>query len=150
MPFAVQTTLQNIESYLAASGYFQSTQVGEPKKPPEAEFSASVFMSRVSVVELTLNSTIEVHVPTVRIYRQMFAEPEENIEFDLGRIISQVSSDLLGEYDLGATIRNVDAGGQHGTPLSAQWGYLDVGGTMFRIVDMTVPLIVDDSATLAA
>ena len=59
-------------------------------------------------------------------------------------------SDLSGEFDLGETIRNVDIGGMGGTPLSVDFGHLDVGGTIFRIADITVPMLVDDSAKALA
>ncbi len=80
----------------------------------------------------------------------MLNEPEDQIEYQLAEALSEISSDLIGEYDLGATIRNIDVGGIYGQSLTSEWGYLDVGGVMFRVVDITVPLIVDDSATAAA
>lgn len=151
MAFDVKSTLRSVESYLQASGYHAAgVQIGEPKQPPQTGFSAAVFMSHVGVATLTLTTTIELHVATVRVYRDMLAEPQENVELDMAVIVSKVMSDLAGEYDLGATIRNVDIGGQYGTPLSARWGYLDVSGVMYRIADITLPLIVDDSATLVA
>jgi len=148
--FNIKTTLQAIESYLAASGYFVHTQVAEPKSPPPEGLSAAVYMSDVAVHQVTLGTTIERHVPIIRLYKQMLAEPAADIEFEMALAVQQVTSDLLGEYDLGTTVRNVDAGGETGAPMSARWGYVDVGGTMFRVVDIVVPLIVDDSATLAA
>lgn len=149
MPFNIRATLQAIQSYLEASGYFVGSQVSEPKQPPPEGFYAAVYMSAAGVNSLTLTGTIERHLPIIRVYRQMLAEPAEDIEFGMAEVISKVASDLIGEYDLGATIRNVDVGGQTGAPMSATWGYVDVGGAMFRIVDLIVPLIVDDSATLA-
>ena len=53
--------------------------------------------------------------------------------------------DVLGEYDLGATIRNVSP-----TALDVDWGYIDMSGTEFRIIDIPLTLVVDDSAALAA
>lgn len=146
--FAIRSTLKAVQNYLAASGWVRTAQVGEPKSPPGEGVTAAVFMSNWSVAQLTLSTTIEVHTVTLRFYRNMLQTPTEDIEFELARILSEVTSDLLGEFDLGATIRNVDAGGQYGQGLSARWGYVDVGGTLYRLVDLTLPLIVDDSATL--
>ena len=64
--------------------------------------------------------------------------------------VSQVTSNLVGEFDLGATMRNIDIAGQYGQSLSATWGYITIGNTVFRTVDLTVPLVVDESATQAA
>src|SRR3990167_417152 len=148
MAFSIKATLQAITSYLAASGHVKVARLGEPKAPPE-NVTAAVFMSSVSVAQLTLGTTIERHVVTIRLYRNMLDESAD-VELELARIVSEISGNLLGEFDLGATIRNVDAGSQYGTGLSSRWGYVDVGGTMFRVADMLLPLIVDDSATLTA
>tara|TARA_Y100000310_G_scaffold317160_1_gene369703 strand:- start:2194 stop:2646 length:453 start_codon:yes stop_codon:yes gene_type:complete len=150
MAFAIKATLQAVQSYLMASGYFSEVSVGEPKQPVEGELTAALFMSSATVAELTLATTIELHVATIRVYGDMLREPTEEIEFGLAEVVQDVGSDLLGEYDLGATIRNVDAGGQYGTPMSTNWGHVEVSGKMYRIADITLPLIVDDSATFAA
>uniref|UniRef100_A0A6M3XKI5 Uncharacterized protein n=1 Tax=viral metagenome TaxID=1070528 RepID=A0A6M3XKI5_9ZZZZ len=150
MPFAIKATLQAISSYIQASGYVQKSTIGEPESPPGERLAASVYMGNISIVSLTLNTTIEVHTVILRLYMDMLAEPTEGIEFKLAEVVSGIFHDLLGEYDLGTTIRNVDAGGIYGSPLRATWGYVDVGGKMYRIVDMSIPLIVDDSAVLAA
>jgi len=148
MAYNVKATLQRIQGYMKASGYVKAALIGEPKAPPDTVTSA-VFMSSTGVAILTLGTTIEQHVVINRLYHEAFSNAE-TAELVLAEIVSEVWSDLLGEFDLGATIRNVDAGGQHGVPASTRWGYVDVGGTMFRVADMLLPLIVDDSATLTA
>ena len=151
MAFDIKATLVAVQSHLLAGGYFGSAvQVGEPKAPPQAPLSAAIFMADVAVVSLTLSSTIERHTMQVRIYKDMLAEPEENVEMEVARVVSDVMADLVGEYDLGTTVRNVDVGGQHGGALAARWGYVDVGGKMYRVADITVGLIIDGSATMAS
>lgn len=149
MAFDIKSTLQAIENQLLTSAYFAHVQVGEPKAPPPGPFAVSVFMQDVGVVSLTLSGTIERHSVLIRIYRRIFEDTESNIELEMAALVSRVMSDLAGEFDLGATIRNVDLGGQHGAPLSARFGYVDVGGTMYRVGDISVGLIVDDSGTQA-
>ena len=148
--FDVRDTLIRVETYLAGSGHFQQAQIGERKQPSPAQLSADVWMTRASVVGTTLTTTIELHVLNIRIYRDAMAEPPADIETDLGAAASNVISDLLGEFDLGATIRNIDAAGQYGTPVSVEWGHVDIGGRMHRVADITLPLIVDAAHTFAA
>lgn len=152
MPFAIRNSLRAIESHLLAGGYLTAgVQIGEPKAPPTAPLVAAIIMGDVAVVAVTAGGgTIERHTILVRIYENMLAEPEEAIELDMANVVSRVMASLIGEYDLGATIRNIDVGGQHGDALRATWGYLDVGGRMFRIADIHVGLIVDDSVMAAA
>lgn len=143
-----------MESYVAKSGYFKAGHmVGHPKKPVPAQgpqLFGAVFMLSASVATLTLNKTIELHVVGIRVFRNFLTEPVENIQFELAEAVSRIENDLVGDYDLGATIRNIDVGGQYGQPLRSDWGTLDLAGVMYDIVDITVPLIVDDSATLTA
>tara|TARA_Y100000310_G_scaffold326348_1_gene391138 strand:+ start:2279 stop:2734 length:456 start_codon:yes stop_codon:yes gene_type:complete len=149
MAFAIKSTLQAVETFLKASGYFQTVYVGEPKQPIKAEkVSAAIFMANVAVTKLTLNSTIERHQVTVRIYRDALAEPQADTEYMLAEVVQKIVEDLAGDYDLGATIRAIDFAGMEGAGLRTDWGYLDIGGSMYRIADISLPLVVDDSATL--
>lgn len=144
MAFDVKATLKAVQSHLEASGYVPTAFIGDVKSPPQ-EFSAAVFMSSVTTAVAFLTHPTELHLVTVRIYGPAFAEAE-NTELELARISSEIVQDFLGDFDLGATIRNVDVAGQHGTPLSIRWGYVDASGTMFRVADISLPLIVDDTA----
>lgn len=148
MAFNITATLDAMASKLQASGYFQEVKIGEPKAPPNAPIAAAIYMSRVGVAQLTLGTTIESHVVIVRIYTNMLEEPTAKIETDLAIVASDFMADLAGEFDLGGSVRNVDVGGQHSGGLSAEWGYIDLSGKWYRVVDVTVPLIVDDSGTL--
>tara|TARA_R110000744_G_scaffold158398_1_gene274372 strand:- start:157 stop:612 length:456 start_codon:yes stop_codon:yes gene_type:complete len=151
MAFDASNTLDSIAGHLLASGYLQSVLIGEPKSPPSGnQFAACVFLNSINVAQLTLGTTIESHVLTLRIYRNMLAEPTETMEKELAKMVSSVLADLIGEFDLGNSIRSIDVGGQYGAGVSVNYGYLDLGGTMFRIADITLPLIVDDSATTTA
>ena len=114
---------------------------------------AAVYMASANIVDLTLSTTIEQHVVIVRLYRRAaFGQGDDAgaVESEIALAVSQISSNLIGEFDLGATMRNIDVAGQYGQSLTSQFGYLTLGSTMFRTVDITVPLIVDGSATQAA
>ena len=151
MAFAIRNTLVALEGHLEASGYFGQVQIGEFKSAPDDRLAASIWLVGASAYQVYLDGgSAEVHTVNVRIYRKAFEEPESEIENDIAQAVSQVMSDLSGEFDLGGTIRNIDIAGMAGTPLSVDFGHLDVGGTIFRVADITVPMLVDDSATAAA
>lgn len=152
MPFAVKATLENVETYLQKSGYFAAgVQAGVPMAPPQGEgLFGAVFMRSVSVNKVYANGgTEETHLVTVRVHRNAMNRPADEIEFELAVCVQQVVSDLIGDYDLGATVREIDVGGMNGTPLRSEWGQVDIGGVMFRVVDIMLPLTVDDSGTAA-
>ena len=147
MAFDIKNSINAIASFLEARGEFSHVQIGEPKSPPDGDLAAAVFMADASVVGITLSTSIELHEVTIRVYRNMLDEPVEDNEIRLSQTVTGIVSDLLGDYDLGATVRNI-ATGEYGRTLSTTFGYLDVGGVMFRMADISVPMIVDGSATL--
>jgi len=155
MAFNIKASLDAIASHIARTGYVGDTRIGEPSSPPDAidKLHASIYMASANVVELTLSTTIERHVVTVRLYRRAaFGQGDDagQVEAEMALAVSQIASNLVGEFDLGATMRNIDVAGQYGQGLATQWGYVSLGSTMFRTADITVPLIVDGSATQAA
>src|SRR3990172_3894021 len=104
MPFNVRPTLEAMLSYLQASGRVQHAQIGEPKAPPSSGSSAAIYMNNARITKVTLGgSTIEQHVVTIRLYRNMLAEPEGENEYALSQAVAEISDDLLGDFDLGAT-----------------------------------------------
>ena len=79
----------------------------------------------------------------------MLADNEET-ERVLAEALNGIMTKLLTDFDVGANIRNIDAAGENGQAMTATWGYVDVSGTMFRIVDLLIPLVVDDRVTASA
>ena len=151
MAFDASNTLDAVAGHLLASGYLRDVMIGEPKSPPSGDqLTASVFLNSISVAEVTLGTTIESHVLMLRIFRNMLAEPTETMEKEFAKAVSSILSDIIGEFDLGGSVRSIDVAGIYGSSIAVSYGYLDLGGTMFRIADITLPLIVDDSATTTA
>ena len=76
MAFNIKNSLQKVQAYLNGSGYLSSSQIGEPKSPPQAgeQPSGSIFMQNVAIAEISLDgSTTEVHNVMVRIYKHMLS-----------------------------------------------------------------------------
>ena len=155
MAFNIKNSLDAIASHISRTGYVNDVRIGEPTSPPDAvdKMHAAIYMTSASVAELTLSTTIELHVVTVRLYRRAaFGQGDDagQVESEMALALSQISSNLIGEFDLGGTLRAIDSGGQYGTGYSATWGYVQLSSTVYRIIDITIPLIVDDSATTTA
>ena len=64
-------------------------------------------------------------------------------------LLSTLVGNLLADTDLESTVMSIDAAGMDGGSVTSTFGYADVGGTMYRIVDISIPLIVNGSATLS-
>ena len=156
MAFNIKNSLIALQSHIASTGYVNDAAIGEPTSPPIDALDkvhAAVYMASASVVELTLSTTTEVHVAIVRLYkRAAFTDGDDSadVEQEMAMAVSEITSNFIGEFDLGSTIRAIDVGGTYGSSLTATWGYVNLSQVIFRIVDIQVPIIVDGSATQAA
>ena len=146
--FNIRATLQALQSHLTASGYYPGgAEIGELKIPPGEAITAAIFMNAVTTEMLTINTVRETHTVTVRLYKNMLDKPEQETEFALAEAAALTTEDFLGDLQMGGEIFTVDVSN---TTLTETWGYLDVGGVMFRIVDLIVPLVVNNTVTLAS
>jgi len=103
------------------------------------------MLAAYSIPATTLNRTIERREVSIRVYINAMREPVEEIEFDLDTIVGDIMEDLCGDFSLGGTVRNIDA-----TAVVTRFGYQTISGMMYRLADITLPLIVDDSAAFVA
>ena len=148
MVFAIKDTLKVIESKIATSGQVKTTQVGEPKSPPSNLPAAAIYMDSVRLYRLTVDGgTGEVHTVNVRVYADMLQEPQEWNEYGLAEVAENLINQLFIDADLAGKIMAIDVAGMAGQGVEMRWGYLDVSGKMHRIVDITLPLLVNDSIT---
>ena len=152
MAFDIKRTLQMLQTYVAGSGYVSDCVIGEPKYARAAQeqpFSA-VFMDNVGIYGLTVGgNTREVHVLVIRLYLDMKREPAEDVEIELAQSVQEIISDILGDADLGGNVMTVDPAGMAGESIGTTWGYEDISGVMYRMADIRIPILVDDSATMA-
>jgi hypothetical protein len=143
----IKLTLVNLTSAMQTLGIFDKVQGVEPKSPPGNGITAAVYLQSVRPVgEVSgLDRASSLYVFTLRLYSNMLQEPAEDIDPNLAECIDKVFDALVGDVDLGTTVRSIDFYGMCGTSVSARAGYVDVGGTMFRAIDILIPLIVNDS-----
>lgn len=144
MAFKIKSTLQVLQTHMLAAGHFSKVMVGEPKAPPAGErLVAAIYMDSVEMDSVTLNGTMETHTVTLRLYEEMQARPVSKREDDIDTALANLEEDIFGDFSLNDTVRNIDV-----TGVATEMIYLDVGGTPFRVAEMTLPFIVDDSASL--
>lgn len=152
MSIAIASILDGVISYTAASGWFDRVQGHEVVNAPGYGLTAAVWLQQIDPIALGsgLNSTSGRLVLQQRLYQNALSEPRDAIDPNLIQATDALMAAYSGDFDLGGTIRNVDLLGHHGISLSGNAGYLDISGKMFRIFDITIPLIVSDLWTQAA
>ena len=151
MSSVVETTLVKLSSVLKAMAIFRTVKRVEPKGAPGSGLTVAVYLFSISpAAEASgLSTASGLYIYTIRIYTNMLQEPAEKIDVILANAVDKVFTALAGDVDLGSNVRNIDVFGELGTPLKAQAGYVEVNRIMYRSVDITLPLIVNDCWPLA-
>lgn len=133
-------------SHAATTGWFQQINEHEPKSYPNGDLTAAVWVQalRPDPQRSGLDATSAWLTFTLRIYASMLQEPQDQIDPQMIGAVDDLLTLFSGDFTLDGMIREVDLLGQSGTGLSVQSGYLDVDRRKYRIVDITIPLGLND------
>jgi hypothetical protein len=143
---AVRTLLDEIVSHAASLGIFERVNAHEPKNAPGSGLSCSVWADSIDPLARAsgLASTSGRVAFNVRIYSSMLAEPQGDIDREILTATSVLMGAYSADFTLGGIARAIDLLGMYGTPLSAKAGYLNHDGKLFRVMEITLPVICND------
>jgi hypothetical protein len=146
MTLQVDSILSAVVSHGTASGYLERVNTHEPKAAPGNGISAAVWVQNIGPARGAsgLASTTSLLVLNVRLFQNMLSEPQDMIDPDLMRALDALMAAYSGDFTLGGLVRDVDLLGQFGQGLSAEAGYINQDNKLFRVVTITLPLIVND------
>lgn len=127
-------------------GVFEKVNTHEPKSRPATGMTAAVWVDHIQPFTQGsgLNTTSVIVGFTFRIYQSAFSEPQDAIDPRVMQATDTLLERYSGNFTLGGVVREVDLLGEAGTPLSAQAGWLNLDGTIFRIMDVNLPVIISD------
>ena len=142
----VASIVDAAETHLLASGWFDSVNRHEPKRAPGKGITAAVWLTEVIPVASRsgLNRTTGRVELRIRLYLPMLREPLDMIDPDALRIVDALMAAYSGGFTLDGTVSHVDLLGETGTPLQARSGYLRQDNVLYRVVDVWLPLVVND------
>ena len=144
--------MSSLVSHALTAGLFDSANKHEPKAAPGTGLNAAIWVQSISPLQLQsgLDSTSARIEFALRIYSNMLAEPQDEIDPQIIDAAEKLMTAYSGDFTLGDSIAFVDLIGVHGQGLSAEAGYINVSGGMFRVMTITIPLIVNDAYTQTA
>lgn len=148
---AVNTMFAEVVSDLQQLGVFEIVITHEPKSAPQNGFVASVWIDAIDPVGRASGIAATSGVVTLicRIYSSMLLQPPDNIDPGVTTAVSAVLNQVTEGYTLGGNARDVDLLGMYGRSLSAQAGYVSIDNKMFRVVTITIPVVINDMFTQA-
>jgi hypothetical protein len=142
---SVTSIFDAMVSHALNLGVFDSVEEHEPKSAPGNDVHAAFWVQSVEPIRSSgLGSTSGRIEVSVRIYMNMLSEPQDGIDRSLLEAADALLTAYSGDFELGGLIRSVDLLGAHGAPLSARGGYIRQDSKLYRVMVLTVPLIVND------
>lgn len=147
MALDITTILNRVQDHALASGWFTAVNGREPLSPPDTSgLTAAVWVQDIgparggsSIVTTSVRLGL-----MVRLYAGLYTEPGDAIDPRMMQALDALLRSYSGDFELDGTVRDVDLLGQYGDPLGAKAGYMLQGGTEYRVMDITLPLIIND------
>lgn len=133
-------------SHAMSTGWFDQVNEHEPKSSINSGMTAAIWFTGLKPAEGVsgLNSTTAVLEMRLRIYTSMTSEPLDQIDPTVVKATGDLLTRYSADFTLDGMVRNIDLLGEFGQSLEAKSGYLDVGGTKMRVVDIFLPLVIND------
>lgn len=146
MPLETEAIIDAVVSHAAASGHFERVNAHEPKNAPGHGLTAAVWVQRIAPLALQsgLAATSALLLINVRVYQNMIAEPQDAIDPNVSAAVDALIRAYSSDFTLDGLVSDVDLLGRHGTPLSAEAGYVPQDNKLFRVMTITVPTIIND------
>ena len=152
MAIASQDLVDRIASHAMSLGVFDRVNQHEPKNKPGRGLTCAVWIDRIEPARgrSGLTATDARVVFNVRVYTNMLQTPQDAIDPQV-----MIATDLLfeaysGDFQLGDDSRFIDLEGMtQGHPLFGQSGYINIDNMVYRVMTITVPVIVQNAWTQA-
>lgn len=138
--------LDAIVSHALTLGVFETVNAHEVVNAPGHGLHAEIWADSIAPVPAAsgLHITSGRAVWTVRIRGNADSQPRDAIDPNMMDAVDALLAAYSSDFTLGGLVRNVDLLGQAGTPLSARAGYLRQDGVVYRIYDITLPVVIND------
>lgn len=146
MALSVASITASVQSHAQALGLFEVVTLHEPKAKPQSGITCAIWADQILPAAGTsgLDSTTALVVMSVRLYTPMLQEPYDGIDSDMLAAVDALLAAYSGAFTLEGQLQRIDLLGDFGTPLSAQAGYVNQDGRLFRIMTIRLPLVVND------
>jgi hypothetical protein len=145
MALDIRGILDKLVSHALASGHFDSVNTFKIDEPAGARLTAGIWVDDITPLKSSgLASTSARLLFKVRLFSSTEAAPESYLEEAMTDATSALLTAYSGDFDLGASVRAVDLLGMEGVPLSANAHFMNLSGIIYRVMDIAIPVLVND------
>lgn len=147
MSVGVSTALVRLLDHAKALGVFEVARLTEFKSAPPNGMCFALWVQRLGSAPTGsgLASTAGLMRCTARIYFPMTHKPESEIEPKVFGAADLYLGRINGGFTLGGACRNVDLLGEEGDAPNWEGGYANIDNKLFRIADLNMNVIFNDS-----
>lgn len=145
-PQTVPALRAALVSHALTLGVFDRAEGHEPKSAPGAGVSYAVWLDAID--PLPAASGLAAVSGRIgfrgRVYLSDNLKSEDLIDPRIGTATGVLFAAYSAAFTLGGAIRNIDLLGEHGPPLAAQAAWMEQDTKVYRVMEITIPLIVND------
>jgi len=139
-PAQAAALFADIQSMAQELGIFQAVDTHEPENAPGNRLYCSINLgSARPVTSSGLNSVSGQVTLTVRVWSSAIQKPLDNIDPELLAAACSLMGAFAGGFTLNESVRNIDLFG-----MSAQPAWVDFEGKPFRVIEIALPLVIND------
>jgi hypothetical protein len=150
MSLILQDVLDFVVSHAMTTGHFDRVNSHEPKSAPGNGLYCAVWVDKVTMATSGLDKASATITLKVRVGSNMIAEPQDGIDPQIMNAVDALLTNYIGDFTFDGTVRNIDLFGSDSEGLSVDAGYVEQDRKMFRIMDINLPIIINDLWTETA
>jgi len=132
-----------LESHAMSLGIFDRVSLHEPANAPGKGLSCSIVMDPAGIVPTPAASGLAAVSGTVtflvRIYSSFLQKPLDSIDPALLGAAATLLGEYAGNFTLAGTVRDIDVLAMRAAP-----AYLSQDGHEYRVMQITLPVVVND------
>lgn len=140
----IDTLMGHLVSHAQATGHFDSVNTHEPDNAPGNGVFCSIVLDRINFVPGGLDNTSARIAFAVALMYPANNLPRDDAEPYLIKALDSLLGRLNADFTLGGSVRMIDIGGAYGEELSTIAGYVKIDEQLYRVMEITLPLIVND------
>lgn len=143
---AIENLVSALESKAMEIGVFKSVNFHEPKSAPGTGLRLAMWADLIEPIGPAsgLSATTGYVTCVARVYGNMIQKPEDDIDPRIMAAVSSLMAAYSEDFTLGSSVRDIDLLGMYGQKMMAKAGYVQIGSDMYRIMDLTIPVVIND------
>ena len=148
MAIQSQDLIDRLASHAMATGHFDRVNQHEPKSKPGRGLTCAIWIDLIEPASgrSGLTATDARVTFSVRIYTNMLQNPQDSIDPSVMDAADTLFEAYTGDFELGDDSRFIDVLGMtQGHPLQCQSGYINIDNMVYRVLTLTVPVVIQNA-----